>query len=270
MPIVDKAPATSEPTKLPDRDTRNWIMVGLWGLMFATIFGEGLYAFVDNHWAWGSIYTAIGILGVIAVDQTARGKRLATLYPPEYRASATMVAAIVLLLTWVFVGYDILDRHFLHRPRSAGTAQIRVIPPSPELSKLRRENAELKQYKAAHEGDDWPTITPDKQGALFEAFKRYTPNSLTIVCNSAQCNALADQIALIAQNAGWFVKMLGYLPGVHEGLYFYQGFHNNGAPINVALAKALQEATGYSVSTDAVTGYSSNYGLAIGTKPRPQ
>jgi hypothetical protein len=128
----------------------------------------------------------------------------------------------------------------------------------------------LKQYKAAHEGDDWPTIAPDKQGALFEAFKRYTPNSLTIVCNSAQCNALADQIALIAQNAGWFVKMLGYLPGVHEGLYFYQGFHNNGAPINVALAKALQEATGYSVSTDAVTGYSSNYGLAIGTKPRPQ
>jgi hypothetical protein len=72
--------------------------------MFATIFGEGLYAFVDDHRGWGSIYSAIGILGVIVVDQTARGKRLTTLYPTEYRASATMVATVFLLSTWLLLG----------------------------------------------------------------------------------------------------------------------------------------------------------------------
>lgn len=94
-------------SEIPDADTRNWIVVGLWGLMFATVFGEGLYAFIDGHWAWGSCYTACGILGVIAVDQVARGKRLSTLYPPQHRASATLIAAIALIITWMFLGYDI-------------------------------------------------------------------------------------------------------------------------------------------------------------------
>jgi hypothetical protein len=81
---LPKIPPSSNPTNTPGPDTRNWIIVGLWGLMFATIFGEGLYAFVDGHSRWGSLFTAIGVLGVVAVDQTARGKRLATLYPPEF------------------------------------------------------------------------------------------------------------------------------------------------------------------------------------------
>lgn len=133
-PAQPKPQPTNKPAKTPDTDTRNWIVVGLWGLMFATIFGEGLYAFVDDHWGWGSIYTAVGVLGVIAVDQTARGKRLATLYPAEYRVSAMMVATVVLFLTWVLVGYDIYDRH--HNNPTNNRSSGSVSEPSSETGAL--------------------------------------------------------------------------------------------------------------------------------------
>jgi len=110
-----------------DADTRIWIVVGLWGVIFATILGEGLDAFIDGHWAWGISYA---VVGVIAVDQTVRGKRLVTLYPPEHRASATKVATLALVVAWVLLGFDIYSQ------RPIATAPVNESPVS--LSRASR------------------------------------------------------------------------------------------------------------------------------------
>ncbi|MGB8681462.1 MAG: hypothetical protein WCD12_01135 [Candidatus Binatus sp.] len=92
-------------------DSRMWLLVGLWGLVFATVFGEGLFAFIEQQWGWGLAYTVVGLAGIAVVDRAARGKRLSTIYPPEHLASATIILVVVLAITWVLLGYDIYDRH---------------------------------------------------------------------------------------------------------------------------------------------------------------
>ena len=81
-------------------DLRNWLLVGLWGLMFATIFGEGLFAFIEGSNKWGVSLTAVGVIGAIYVDRRARQTPIV----------ATRVAIGALVLTWIFLGYDIYSR----------------------------------------------------------------------------------------------------------------------------------------------------------------
>ena len=139
-----------------------------------------------------------------------------------------------------------------------------------EVVSLRKENAELKQYKDAHEREDWPTLTADKQQTLLAALKQYpSSHQLLIICADAECRELASQIDFIALNTGWTSKIMG-TDNVSYGLHI-SGSRNQHGQNRVEvddLAMAFQKAIGYPVTSDAAQS-GSEFTLVIGRYPGP-
>jgi len=73
------------------------IAVTLWGGAFVTVFGCGLYAFIESSPGFGIIYAVIGLGGLLYMTLHLKGKRLGT----------THIIAALLVLTWIFFGYTI-------------------------------------------------------------------------------------------------------------------------------------------------------------------
>jgi hypothetical protein len=80
-----------------DRDF--WIAVGLWGAALATVFGYGLYAFIEQSYWYGGGFTSAGLGGLVYLAAHLKGHRLS----PRAGAMATMLA-----VTWALIGYQIL------------------------------------------------------------------------------------------------------------------------------------------------------------------
>jgi hypothetical protein len=77
-----------------------WVAISI----CVTLFGTGLLLFFESERSgWATIFTAGGLVGMAS-----------TFYerPVEARLQRLVVAGIVaLILTWIFLGYDIYDRH---------------------------------------------------------------------------------------------------------------------------------------------------------------
>jgi hypothetical protein len=85
------------PGVMDPRERDFWISVALWGSGLVTVFGCGLYAFIENSYWFGGAYTAVGLGGLIYMTLHLRGRKL----------SSNHVVAGALMLTWVFFGYTI-------------------------------------------------------------------------------------------------------------------------------------------------------------------
>jgi hypothetical protein len=78
-------------------EKRFWHRLDLWGNLWITILSIGILGVLDGKYIPGGILALAGLIGVIYVSQR------------EKNAEGTMryVAMAMLVLTWVFVGYDI-------------------------------------------------------------------------------------------------------------------------------------------------------------------
>src|SRR5216683_7191712 len=81
-----------------------WVLLTLYGGVGLAIFTTGLFAFNDQHYPLGVAFTVAG-LGVTA-DAGRRALGHGFTVPNS-------VLAVMLALTWMFLGYDIYDRHYL-------------------------------------------------------------------------------------------------------------------------------------------------------------
>jgi hypothetical protein len=81
-----------------------WIAITLWGGVFLAILTAGLFALYEGHSYWGAGFIVLGLGGVIAIARHVKGNHLKL----EHAAIAALV------VTWVFFGYDIYDRHESH------------------------------------------------------------------------------------------------------------------------------------------------------------
>ena len=77
-----------------------WIALGLWGATASTVLGTGLYGLIEAHYWPGGFFTASGLGALVFIAWHLKGKRL--------RLEHALIGALI--LTWLFFGYDILDR----------------------------------------------------------------------------------------------------------------------------------------------------------------
>jgi len=130
-------PSVMEPA---ERDF--WIAVTLWGAALVTVFGCGLYAFIEQSFAYGAVFTITGLGGLMYMTSHLRGRRLS----PRVGAMATMLA-----VTWGLIGYQV----WLSQNKPAFEAQKSTLigwlqQAQHECDEARQELAQLqKQMKAA-------------------------------------------------------------------------------------------------------------------------
>ena len=119
-----------------------WIAVTLWGAALVTVFGCGLYAFIEQSFAYGAVFTITGLGGLMYMTSHLRGRRLS----PRVGAMATMLA-----VTWGLIGYQV----WLSQNKPAFEAQKSTLigwlqQAQHECDEARQELAQLqKQMKAA-------------------------------------------------------------------------------------------------------------------------
>jgi hypothetical protein len=141
-------------------DQSGWLYGGIGAGAFATILGVGLFGFYDNHYILGSIFTAFGVLGLIAMATLLRGHHLTVVH----------VGVACLIATWVFLGYatwmsqgGAITRERLSNPddiekavapirteKDAALAQVATV--TEENAKLKDENGKLKHEVEALQG----------------------------------------------------------------------------------------------------------------------
>ena len=83
---------------MPQQDRDFWIAVGLWGAALVTVLGCGLYAFIENSYWYGGIFTTIGLGGVVYLTAHLKGRRL---------SPGVGMMALMLAITWGIIGYSI-------------------------------------------------------------------------------------------------------------------------------------------------------------------
>jgi len=85
-----------------DRDF--YIALGLWGASAVTVLGTGLFGVVEGYYTSGVPLSFLGLGLVAYMAQHLKGKRL----------TAQHALIGTLILTWLFFGYDVYDRHYGH------------------------------------------------------------------------------------------------------------------------------------------------------------
>jgi hypothetical protein len=86
------------PSVMEPEERDFWIAVTLWGAALVTLFGCGLYAFIEDSPKFGVFYTATGLGGLVYMTLHLKGHKLGP--NPAF-------AGIMLALTWAFFGYTI-------------------------------------------------------------------------------------------------------------------------------------------------------------------
>jgi hypothetical protein len=100
---------------MDETETKIWVHLTLYGGTALVVLGAGLYALIEEKFVPGVLLTVGGIGGVGDAGRRALGRGLTV---PNW------VLLIVLVLTWVFFGYDIYDHQ--HHTQS----QISALPSS--------------------------------------------------------------------------------------------------------------------------------------------
>jgi hypothetical protein len=77
------------------RDRTFWVSITLFG----TVFGYGIYAFIEKQYWWGGSLTPFGLVGLVI--------SISTVYREDWRGARTSLMIGGLLLTWVAIGYDV-------------------------------------------------------------------------------------------------------------------------------------------------------------------
>lgn len=83
-------------------EIRIWVILTLYGGVGLVVLGTGLFALVEQFYVFGAILSVVGLVGVIDAGRRALGH--------GFRISNPVLVAM-LVLTWIFFGYDIYDRH---------------------------------------------------------------------------------------------------------------------------------------------------------------
>jgi hypothetical protein len=81
---------------MPEQDKDFWIAVALWGAALVTVLGCGLYAFIEQSYGYGGIFTLVGLCGLIYMTFHLKGRRL---------SGRVGGVALMLAITWGLIGY---------------------------------------------------------------------------------------------------------------------------------------------------------------------
>jgi hypothetical protein len=98
-------------------EVRVWIVLTLYGGVALAIFTVGLFALNDQHYVFGAVFTVAGLGLVTDAARRALGHGFTV---------PNSVLAVLLILTWIFFGYDIYDR----RQTISQVAETRALQPS--------------------------------------------------------------------------------------------------------------------------------------------
>ncbi|HVC44762.1 MAG TPA: hypothetical protein VND20_08075 [Candidatus Binataceae bacterium] len=120
-------PATAPPIRKPsetpyqddEREHHWWQLQNrsmLWGAIPVATFVFGLELFRDKDWIWGAIFTGASILALLWVDRLMRITSEQMVRTPSSGTSKSqmIIIALLALLTWGGVIYDIYYRDFAH------------------------------------------------------------------------------------------------------------------------------------------------------------
>jgi hypothetical protein len=87
---------------MEEAETKIWVHLTLYGGTALVVLGAGLYALIEAKPIPGVVFTVGGLGGVVYAGRRALGRGLMV---PNW------LLLTALVLTWVFLGYDIYDRH---------------------------------------------------------------------------------------------------------------------------------------------------------------
>jgi hypothetical protein len=103
------------PNVAEDSERNFWIAVTLWGAALVTVFGAGLYAFIEDSPEYGVFYTLTGLGGLAYMTFHLKGHAL----QPKPAIVSAMLA-----LTWVFFGYTIWRVVIQNAPSAEHIAKV--------------------------------------------------------------------------------------------------------------------------------------------------
>jgi hypothetical protein len=100
-----------------ERDHRFWRgqnRSSLWGSAPIGTLVFGLELIKDGNWAYGGAFVVLSLVTLLFVDRQMRGDgtlRVAAEVPRRSRREPLLALAMLSVITWIAVGYDIYDRH---------------------------------------------------------------------------------------------------------------------------------------------------------------
>ena len=160
------------PTKrLSEQDA--WIYGGVGAAAFSTVLGVGLFGFYEDRQVLGTIFTAIGACGLVAMIILLKGNRLTILHS----------AMAFLIVTWLFFGYMLWEGpHTVVRHEPATAEEI-----SKFASPLISERDALRQQAAS------------AQNRLDEAMKEAPSLKAKLEEENRQIASLQSQLAVTSK-----------------------------------------------------------------------
>ncbi len=106
---------------MDEHEKQFWIRLSLGGGLVLAIVGTGLLALVEERYVSGVGLTITGIVGTLAVWWMSKGLPMS-----GFRGLMILVACTV--ITWLFFGYDIYDRHHATASPTAISTPISTRP----------------------------------------------------------------------------------------------------------------------------------------------
>jgi hypothetical protein len=84
-----------------------WVILTLYGGAALAIFTAGLFGVMEGYYVFGAVLTVLGLALIIDAGRRVLGYR--------WYHIPNAAIAVILVLTWIFFGYDVYDRaHFQH------------------------------------------------------------------------------------------------------------------------------------------------------------
>ncbi len=81
------------------------VTLSLYGGVGLAVFSAGLVAIVEHFYVFGAILSVVGLMSIIDAGRRALGH--------GFKISNRVLAGM-LVLTWIFLCYDVIDRHYYH------------------------------------------------------------------------------------------------------------------------------------------------------------